>query len=88
LIWEVLSPSTEAYDRGDKFTCYKSISSLKEYLLIAQHRPHVTQYVKQSERIWYREEFNDLSESLHLPSLDCTLNLTEIYRHVIFPAAA
>lgn len=86
LLWEVLSISTEAYDRGDKFTCYKSIPSLKEYLLIAQHRPHVTQYVKQSERIWYREEFNDLSESIHLPSLDCTLKLSEIYREVIFPA--
>ena len=41
LIIEVLSPSTEAYDRGDKFTYYKSIPSFREYLLIAQHRPHI-----------------------------------------------
>ena len=86
LLWEVLSPSTEAYDRGDKFTYYKSIPSLKEYLLIAQHRPHITQFVKQDERIWYQEEFNSLSESIHLPSLDCMLNLSEIYQDVIFPA--
>ncbi len=86
LIWEVLSPSTEAYDRGDKFTYYKSIPSLKEYLLIAQHRPHITQYVKQNERIWYQEEFNNRGESIYLPSLDCTLKLDEIYQDVIVPA--
>src|SRR5262249_27091320 len=52
LIYEVLSPSTEAYDRGDKFTHYKSIPSLREYLLIAQHRPHVTHFVKQDDGTW------------------------------------
>ncbi len=86
LVWEVLSKNTEAYDRGDKFTYYKSIPSLKEYLLIAQHRPHVTQYIKQNERIWYRQEFNDKSESIHIPSLEVTLQLNEIYQDVIFPA--
>lgn len=86
LVWEVLSASTEAYDRGDKFTYYKSIPSLKEYLLIAQHRPHVTQYIKQNERIWYREEYNDPGESVYLPSLEVTLQLQEIYQGVVFPA--
>jgi len=86
LIWEVLSPSTEAYDRGDKFTYYKSITSLKEYLLIAQHRPHVTKYVKHTERIWYLEEFNELGESVELSSVDCTLPMSEVYRDVIFPS--
>lgn len=86
VIWEVLSASTEAYDRGDKFTYYKSIPSLKEYLLIAQRRPHVTLYIKQNERIWYREEFNDLGESLTLPSLGVTLQMSEIYQDVVFSA--
>lgn len=86
LIWEVLSSTTEAYDRGDKFSYYKSIPSLKEYLLIAQRRLHVTQYIKQNERIWYREEFNDPGESIYLPSLEVTLQLNEIYQDVIFPA--
>lgn len=86
VVWEVLSASTEAYDRGDKFTYYKSIPSLKEYLLIAQHRPHVTQYIKQNERIWYREEFNDTGESIYIPSLEVTLQMNEIYQDVIFPA--
>jgi Uma2 family endonuclease len=84
LIWEVLSPSTEAYDRGDKFTYYKSIPSFREYLLIAQHRPHVTHYVKQQDGSWAYEEVNDLSDRLFLPSVDCTLALSEVYRGVEF----
>src|SRR5258708_2933853 len=47
VIFEILSPSTEAYDRGDKFTYYKSIPSLREYVLVAQHRPHITHYVRE-----------------------------------------
>ena len=87
LIIEVLSDSTEAYDRGDKFTHYKSIPTLREYLLIAQHRPHITQYVKQEDGSWGYREVNDLSASLHLPSVDCVLDLSEVYRDVAFPAA-
>jgi Uma2 family endonuclease len=49
---EVLSPSTEAYDRGDKFTYYKSIPSFQEYLLVAQHRAHITHYVRQAGAKW------------------------------------
>src|SRR5205807_9084834 len=60
LIVEVLSPSTEAYDRGDKFTHYKSIPTLSEYLLVAQHRPHVTHLYKQSDGTWIHSEANDL----------------------------
>ncbi len=85
LIIEVLSPSTEAYDRGDKFTYYKSIPSLKEYLLIAQHRPHITQYVKQDDDSWSYCEVNDLSAVLKLPSIDCELALAEVYQDVEFP---
>jgi Uma2 family endonuclease len=87
LIIEVLSDSTEAYDRGDKFTHYKSIPSLREYLLIAQHRPHITQYIKQEDGSWSYHEVNDLSASVHLLSVDCVLELSEVYRDVTFPAA-
>lgn len=87
LIIEVLSDSTEAYDRGDKFTHYKSISSLREYLLIAQHRPHITQYVRQEDGSWSYREVNDLSASLRLPSVDCVIELNEVYQGVTFPAA-
>lgn len=84
LIIEVLSDSTEAYDRGDKFTHYKSIPTFGEYLLIAQRRPHVTQFIKQDKSAWLQREFNDLNEVLHLTSLNCELSLVEIYQNVSF----
>lgn len=85
LIIEVLSDSTEAFDRGDKFSYYKSIESFSEYLLIAQHRPHVTQFVKHGDGFWANFEFNDLNDSLELRSVDCSLPLASIYRDVTFP---
>ena len=85
LIIEVLSDSTEAYDRGDKFTHYKSIVSLREYLMAAQHRPHITQYAKQEDGSWSYDELNDPAASLHVRSLDCLLEMSEIYRDVTFP---
>ncbi len=84
LIIEVLSPSTEAYDRGDKFTYYKSIPSFREYLLIAQHRPHITHYVKGETDKWDYEEANDLSGKVYLSTIDCILALSEVYAGVEF----
>ena len=86
LIIEVLSDSTEAYDRGDKFTHYKSIPSLLGYVLIAQHRSHITHYEKNPDGSWSYSEINEISASVFLASIDCTLDLSEIYRNVTFPA--
>jgi Uma2 family endonuclease len=84
LIVEILSPTTEAFDRGDKFTHYKSIPSFIEYVLIAQHRPYIGQYVKQSPEVWSYRECNDLLTSLYIPSLECQLVLEELYQDVTF----
>ena len=84
LIVEVLSDSTEAFDRGDKFSRYKSIEGFTEYLLIAQHRPHVSQFVKHGDGFWMNLEYNDLSETVELKSVPCRLALDSIYRDVSF----
>jgi Uncharacterized protein conserved in cyanobacteria len=86
LLIEILSPSTEAYDRGDKFSRYQSIPSFREYWLVAQHRPHVTQLVRQDDGSWLHREFNSLEEVLKSTSLDCELALRDIYQGVSFPA--
>lgn len=86
LIVEVLSESTEAFDRGDKFSYYKSIESFTEYLLVAQHRPHVSQFIKHGDGFWINLEFNDLSEIVELKSVPCRLHLSAIYRGVSFPS--
>ena len=84
LIVEVLSDSTEGFDRGDKFSYYKSIESFTEYILIAQHRPHVSQFVKHGDGFWMNLEYNDLSETVELKSVPCKLALSALYRDVSF----
>lgn len=84
LIVEVMSPTSEAFDRGDKFTYYKSVPSFREYVLIAQHRPHVTHYVKLETGEWKYEEINDLEGTAQLASVGCTLPLREVYKGVEF----
>lgn len=84
LIIEVLSPSTEAYDRGEKFSHYQSIPNFSEYLLVAQHRPHIVHLVKQDDGAWIHREFNDLDAVLKLASLDCEITLRDIYQNVSF----
>lgn len=82
LIVEVLSESTEAYDRGGKFAHYRKLDSLIEYVLIAQTKPHIEHYVRQSDNRWLLEEADNLSATLHLPSIDCRLSLSEVYDKV------
>lgn len=88
LIVEVLSPSTEIYDREGKFLAYQSIESFQEYLLVAQDRPHVTQYVRQPGGKWLRADIIGLESEVSLESLGVTLPLTEIYWQIAFPAPA
>ena len=86
LLVEVLSDSTAAYDLDAKFTEYQSIESFREYLLIAQDRPHVIRYVRQAQG-WLRTEADGLENAVTLESLDVTLPLSEIYARVKFPEA-
>ncbi len=85
LIIEVLSPSTEGYDYGSKFTAYQSIESFREYILIAQDRPRITQYVRQPDRQWLRKDIEETEGAVKLSCMDCELTFDEIYRLVNFP---
>ena len=86
LLVEVLSTSTAAYDLDAKFTEYQSIESFREYLLIAQDRPHVIRYVRQTQG-WLRTETDGLENVVTLDSLGVSLPLNEIYARVKFPSA-
>lgn len=85
LLVEVLSPSTEAFDRGDKFTYYKSIESFSEYLLIATNRPHITQFIKQNENERIQREAAGLDAKFFSPTFNVEILLSEIYLDVEFP---
>ncbi|MFQ5629903.1 MAG: Uma2 family endonuclease [bacterium] len=79
LIIEVLSDSTEAYDRGAKFEHYQHIESFAEYLLISQNSIRVEQFVRQSSRKWLYSEYHELQDVAHLESIDCELKLGDVY---------
>lgn len=83
LIAEVLSPSSEGYDRGLKYEFYRGLSSLKAYLLIDQSRAHVELYTLQ-ENGWLFQEFKSLDDKIKLGMIDCDLPLSEIYRGISF----
>ena len=85
MLIEVLSPSTEAFDRGEKFTYYKSIESFTEYLLIATNQPFVTQFIKRSENEWIQREALGLEGRLFLETFGVEILLSEIYLDVEFP---
>jgi Uma2 family endonuclease len=82
VIIEVLSDSTEGYDRGKKFENYQSIESLKEYLLVSQNSQRVEQFVKQNEKNWMYSEIHEPGESIKIQSIECELKLEDIYLKV------
>jgi Uma2 family endonuclease len=81
---EVLSPSTEAYDRGGKFADYRNLPSLKEYVLIAQDRFSVELFAHQADGRWLLSIFSDAEDHILFESLDCRIPLAEIYDKVVF----
>lgn len=84
MIVEVLSPSTESYDRGTKFEHYRTIDSLSDYLLVAQDKIHVEHYVRQSDRTWLFSEYKSAEEKIQIESIGCELLLADIYEKVEF----
>lgn len=85
LIAEVLSESTERYDRGKKFQQYQQIPSLQEYLLVSQDEPRIEQFIRQPNNDWLLHEVTGVSSTLLLPSLGITIELAEVFANVQFP---
>lgn len=82
MLIEVLSPSTERKDRGEKAEGYRRLESLREYLLVSQDRIHVERYTRQEGRFWLLSEAADLADSLQLDAIGCTLGLDDVYARV------
>lgn len=80
LIVEVFSKSTEQYDRGRKFANYKTITSLQEYVLVAQDKVLIDRFVRQADGTWEQTTLTDPSSTLQLPALECSVPVEEIYR--------
>ncbi|NJO01712.1 MAG: Uma2 family endonuclease [Bacteroidia bacterium] len=88
LIVEVLSQSTQNYDRAEKFIKYQSLPSFREYLMVDSQSCRVDTIFKRNPQEWQMLVYQDLSQSLHLQSLDISLTLEEIYEDVIWDGDA
>ncbi len=85
VVFEVLSPSTEAYDRGEKLMRYQThIETLRDYVLIAQDKPRIEHFSRQADETWLRAEVSGLDGVLSLPSINCQLLLADVYDRITF----
>lgn len=86
VIIEILSDTTESYDRGLKFTHYRLIESLQEYILISQYHCQVEKFKRDNERegIWFYSSVEDMNASVKIDSINCELALSEVYHRVEF----
>jgi Uma2 family endonuclease len=84
VIIEVLSPSTESYDRGKKFQYYRTLESLQEYILIAQDGHHIDHFLRQDAFQWLLSEVDGLEGTLELSSIQCRLALADVYDKITF----
>ena len=79
IIIEVLSPSTERYDRGMKSQHYRTIETLQAYLLISQDKYHIEHYVRQENNQWLFNEAIGIEARIEIPSVNCALVLIDVY---------
>ena len=84
VVIEVLSDSTERYDRTKKFRLYKSIPELRHYVLIQQNEPWVDVFTSDDRGFWYQREYTGLDAAIELEAIDVQLPLSAIYRKVDF----
>jgi Uma2 family endonuclease len=85
VIFEVLSSSTEAYDRGEKFERYRAhIETLQDYVLVSQDRPRVEHRHRRPEGAWTVTQLDGPAEVLSLPSINCRVPLAEVYSRITF----
>ena len=84
LLIEVLSESTESYDRGKKFQHYRSIESLQEYVLVSQDEARIEKYLKQGDGFWILSEAFGLDAKIKFDAIDCEIALSEVFDKVNF----
>jgi Uma2 family endonuclease len=87
VVMEVLSESTEKYDRGAKFGHYRRLQSVQDYVLVSQDEPLVERFVRQEDDTWTLKEYRGLDQKFEVASVPAKIPLTDIYRGIKFPEA-
>lgn len=85
-IFEVLSPGTESFDRGEKWAHYQTIESLRDYVMISQDEPQIQHYAKQPDGRWMLSTTSCLDNSIRIVSIECDVVLSEVYDRIEFQA--
>jgi Uma2 family endonuclease len=86
VVIEVLSPTTEAFDRGEKWARYQTwLPELTDYLLVSQTKPRIDHFQRRAGGEWVYSLVNSLEDSLRLDSVGCVLQLTDVYDRIVFP---
>jgi Uma2 family endonuclease len=83
-IAEVLSKSTQDYDRGEKFSAYRTIASFREYLIVDQYSIHVEHYVKTAVNQWLLSEYDDPNVTLSLSTFEAQIQIADLYENIDF----
>ncbi len=87
VIFEVLSPSTENYDRGEKFLRYTNqIETLRDYVLISQDKPFIEHFSRRENGGWEKNEIEGIEASVKIDSIECEILLAELYDLIEFPS--
>jgi Uma2 family endonuclease len=81
VIVEVLSPSTEAYDRGDKFAQYQALPSVMHYVLASQDKPRIEVFTRQDDGSWNLRNYGP-GDRVALPAIECTIDVDQVYTNV------
>ena len=84
VVFEVLSRSTEAYDRGEKFERYKKVETLRDYVLVSQDQPRIERFSLQPDGTWSKSEVSGLDSTLALDTINCRIPLAEVYERIAF----
>ncbi len=84
LLIEVLSETTESYDRGRKFQHYRSIESLQEYVLVSQDEARIEKYVRHGDGFWLLSEAVGLDAEIEFAAIECRIALAEVYDKIDF----
>ena len=84
-IFEVLSPSTEKYDRGVKSRLYRTIDSLRDYVLVSQEEIHIEQFTRPPNGVWTVRDYLSLDQELKMDSIGIAIPLQRIYSQVDIP---
>lgn len=85
IVIEVLSDSTESYDRGAKFRHYQRIPTLQSYVLVAQNEARIEQFVRQADDLWTLQIFGDPTGTFTLATVGAAVPMADVYRNVTFP---